>query len=98
MAALGYAPGAAVKWFRKAAERGYARAQNSLGFMYAKGQGVPRDHVEAYKWIILAEAQGYKQAAEVRDNIATRMTPAQIAEAQRLARVWRSKQPAAESP
>ncbi|MDL1959246.1 MAG: hypothetical protein LWX01_06035 [Deltaproteobacteria bacterium] len=30
----------AVKWFRKAAEQGYADAQFFLGLMYAQGEGV----------------------------------------------------------
>ena len=29
----------AVKWYRKAAEQGYARAQHNLRLMYEKGQG-----------------------------------------------------------
>jgi TPR repeat protein len=35
-----------VKWFRKAAEQGYAIAQNSLGFCYANGVGVAKDAAE----------------------------------------------------
>ena len=46
----------AVKWYRKAAEQGYALAQNSLGNMYKNGQGVTQDYSEAVKW--------YRQAAE----------------------------------
>ena len=33
----------AVKWFRKAAEQNYARAQYNLGLRYIKGQGVAKD-------------------------------------------------------
>jgi uncharacterized protein len=40
----------AVKWYRKAAEQGYAWAQYNLGFMYFHGQGVPQDYAEAAKW------------------------------------------------
>ena len=32
----------AVKWYRKAAEQGYAKAQFNLGFMYYKVKGCPR--------------------------------------------------------
>ena len=38
----------------KAAERGHHIAQYNLGMMYATGIGVPEDHVQAYKWLILA--------------------------------------------
>ena len=30
----------AVKWYRKAADQGYAEAQSNLGELYANGQGV----------------------------------------------------------
>jgi len=40
----------AAKWYRKAAERGDARAQYNLGFMYLNGTGVPQDYAEAEKW------------------------------------------------
>ena len=48
----------AVKWYRKAAEQGHARAQYSLGFMYYNGRGVPQDYAEAMKWYRKAADQG----------------------------------------
>ncbi|MEX4218568.1 sel1 repeat family protein, partial [Haemophilus influenzae] len=48
----------AVKWYRKAAEQGYADAQLNLGNMYAKGLGVKQDDVEAVKWYRKAAEQG----------------------------------------
>lgn len=83
----------AAKWYRKAADQGNARAQNNLGLMYAKGQGVPQDGAEAHKWFNLAASKStgedQKKFAELRDTIAAKMTPQQIAEAQRLAREWK---------
>ena len=73
----------AVKWYRKAAEQGDAKAQERLGHMYANGEGVPQDFVQAHAWMNLAAAQGFQ--AENRDRLAAQMTPAQIAEAQKLA-------------
>ena len=35
----------AIKWYRKAAEQGYASAQYNLGIMYDDGEGVPQDYV-----------------------------------------------------
>ena len=79
----------AREWWRKAAEQGLAHAQVRVGMMYDKGEGVPQDYVEAHKWFNLAAAIGQtKGAIELRDKVAKRMTPAQIAEAQRLAREW----------
>jgi uncharacterized protein len=79
----------AVNWSRLAANQGRADAQFNLGVMYAQGQGVPQDYVSAHMWFNLSAAQGDQSAAKNRDNIARRMTPAQIAEAQRLAHEWK---------
>lgn len=48
----------AVKWYRKAAERGHARAQNSLGHMYRQGYGVEQSDSEAVKWFRMSAEQG----------------------------------------
>ena len=48
-----------MKWYRKAADQGHATAQTNLGWMYATGQGVTRDDVEAVKWFRKAAEQGY---------------------------------------
>src|SRR5262249_1677074 len=47
---------------RRLAEQGDAHAQYDLGFLYATGQGVPRDYIEAAKWYRLAADQGYAAA------------------------------------
>ena len=88
----------AVKWYRKAADQGDAVAQKNLGVGYYKGQGVPQDYVEAHKWLNLSaaratEAELRDRALKMRDNAAVLMSPAQIAEAQKLAREWRSNKP-----
>jgi TPR repeat protein len=49
----------AEKWFRFAADQGYAPAQYNLGVMYANGWGVPQNYDEAAKWHALAANQGY---------------------------------------
>ena len=66
--------------------------------MYANGEGVPRDFVEAYKWYTVAasripasEAELRERARKNRDAVASKMTPAQIAEAQKLAGEWKPK-------
>jgi uncharacterized protein len=86
----------AVAWYRKAADQGDASAQYNLGVMYSRGQGVPQNFVQAHKWYNLSAAQETdKEPRELstknRDLVAAKMTPAQIAEAQRLAREWRPK-------
>ena len=59
--------------------------------MYGKGRGVPEDYVLAHMWANLAAAQGNENGIEVRDLLEEEMTPAQLAEAQRLAREWAPK-------
>ena len=84
----------AIKWWRLAAERGYAVAQGLLSAQYGLGEGVPQDDVKAHMWANLAASRSssdedYDRATRVRNLVAKRMTPAQIAEAQKLAREWR---------
>jgi uncharacterized protein len=80
-----------VSWYRKAAEQGKEWAQSNLGEMYAKGDGVSKDAVPAYMWSNLAAAQGNENAKNFRDALEKTMTPAEIAEAQKLSREWRPK-------
>ena len=80
-----------AKWYRLAAEQGNADAQAYLAGNYLFGLGVPQDFVAAYMWLNLAVAQGHVGMADRRDEIARRLTPAQLAEAQKLAREWRPK-------
>ena len=49
---------AALIQYRKAAEQGYASAQNNLGAMYQLGQGVPKDLTQAIAWVRKAAANG----------------------------------------
>jgi TPR repeat protein len=61
--------------------------------MYANGQGVPQDFVQAHVWLNLAASRvsgdDQREFAQIRDKVAGKMTAAQVAEAQRLAREWK---------
>ncbi len=88
----------AAKWYRKAADQGDASAQFNLGLMYGMGQGVPQDFVLSHMWFTLAasrfpasERKRREMAESNRETAASKMTPAQVAEAQRLAREWKPK-------
>ena len=83
----------ALKWYRKAAEQGDARALFNLGLMYYNGQGVPPDYVMAYMWYNLAAAQGDEGAITLRSVLEKKMTPEQIAVAKRLSREFKVKKP-----
>lgn len=54
----------AVRWYRKAAEQGHARAQLDLGFAYENGMGVEKYLVEAAMWFRKAAEQGYAPAQD----------------------------------
>ena len=83
----------AVKWYRKAAEQGDADAQFSLGAMYDDGEGVLEDFVQAYAWWNIAAANGEADAKKNEGILAGKMTPAQIAKAEALAKEMIEKNP-----
>jgi len=49
----------ARQWYEKAAAQGDARAQYSLGVLYARGYGVPQAYAKAREWYEKASAQSY---------------------------------------
>lgn len=49
---------AAARWWRLAAEQGFAEAQNELGTVLSEGIGVEADAAEAMRWFTLAAEQG----------------------------------------
>jgi TPR repeat protein len=73
----------AMQWYRKAAEKGLPQAQVNLGILYQEGQGVKPDYVRAYFWYALADSQGDGQAPQAMKDIAGKMTPAEVQEAER---------------
>ena len=79
----------AEKCFRLAAQQGDADAQLNLGYNYLYGEGVPESYVKAHMWMNLAASHttshGNKKYSDARNQVAAKMTPAQIAEAQALA-------------
>ncbi len=86
----------ALREWRPLAEQGNANAQFNLGTMYANGQGVPQGDTQAHMWFNLAASrfppgEDRDKAVKYRDIVAKMMTPAQISEAQKLAREWKPK-------
>ena len=92
----------AMRLFNLAAEKGHPQALIWLGDAYAEGKGVPKDYVEALKYYDLATSQAgqgelelsgvYRDLADKKKrDLASRMTTAEIAEAQKRAREWKPK-------
>src|SRR6516225_6603750 len=87
--------GEASKWCRKPAEQGYAHSQFNLALMYSTGLGVRQDYVQAHMWVNLALAGPQLEAMpnirdkaiKHRDSLTSLMSPAQVAEAHRLAKI-----------
>ena len=84
-----------MKWYRKAAEQGHANAQSNLGWAYSKGEGAPKDYVQAFCWFTLAAKRSVGEDRDkysnYRDDAAARLSPDQLAEARRMAEKFEEK-------
>jgi TPR repeat protein len=56
-----------------------------LGFCFYNGQGVAKDPVEAYKWLLLAARQGDETAQNTMTELKSFLTREQIAEGEKRA-------------
>jgi TPR repeat protein len=85
----------AIKWLRAAAEQGLPRAQSRLAALYTDGPNTSENDVDACAWFLLAttSARGIHRhyARSGYERIATRLTPAQLTKAKRLAGLWRAR-------
>jgi TPR repeat protein len=81
-------------WLCRAAQNRHSLAQYTLGDHYEHGKSpLSRDYVQAHKWYNLADQSGHYAAASRRDQLAEKMTPAKIAEGERLAAEWTPESP-----
>ena len=84
--------GEAVGWARRAAEQDSVDAYLFLGYATEQGRGTDKNLLEAYKWFNLATAHANAteavEAARRRDEIALKLTAAQLREAKRLSLEW----------
>jgi TPR repeat protein len=85
----------ALKWMTASAEQGYAQAQARLGMIYAKGEGVPINNIEAYRWFALAAKLSdpkakLKTISETNQAVIfKRLSPAERQQAEALVEDWR---------
>lgn len=73
--------------WRNVAVRGNPEAQLRVGLLYARGEGVGQDMIEAYRWLRLAAAQGQPQAPGELSFVGAQLAPAERAIAESLVRV-----------
>lgn len=77
-----------VEDFEGQAKSGKPDALYQLGLCYSTGQGVELDLIRAHKYFNLAAMKGVSEARLWRAELAQQMSSNDIAEAQRLARLW----------
>jgi localization factor PodJL len=82
---------AALRWYSEAAETGLQDSQFNLGVLFARGIGTRVDLSRAFQWFALAAAQGDAEAAKKRDEVATRLSAADLASAKTMVERWRPK-------
>lgn len=88
------APRPTIEELLERADQGDSHALFELGNRYANGDGVSRDNVLAYMWFGLAverltTEEGY-EARRMQLRLDPEMFRHQIAEAERLARLWKA--------
>ena len=74
-----------LKWNKAAAKNGLEGAQYNLALMYMYAEGTPKNNILAHMWLNISNANGKKNAIEVRDELAAEMTSEQISQAQEMA-------------
>ncbi len=87
----------AAQWFRKAADHGVGDSQYNLGILCARGLGVEKNFNDAYQWFALAAAQGDREAAKKRDEIASRLEPDELTAAQAAVKKFAARPQPAEA-
>ena len=84
---------AAAGWFAKAAEFGLPDSQINLAILYQNGLGLPKDLVQAYKWLAIAARAGDRDALARIDSVRAQLSPAELATADGAVSVWRARTP-----
>ena len=86
----------AEAYLKQAAEGDYPKAQYMLGLLYAEENWVKKNYVYAHMWTNLAiaglrDSELIREAQQHREDVADKMTPNQLEQAQTLAREWSKK-------
>jgi TPR repeat protein len=76
----------AIRLFRPMAEQGNPKAQNQIGAMYRKGEGMQRSPTRAFMWFSFAAKRSDAKARAGLREVSKTMTPAEISQAQAMAK------------
>ncbi|HZB62432.1 MAG TPA: hypothetical protein VE423_07180, partial [Microvirga sp.] len=82
---------AAFRWYGEAAEAGLQDSQFNMGVLLARGIGARQDFAKAFGWFALAAAEGDADAARKRDQVAARLSAADLATAKASVAQWRPR-------
>jgi len=74
----------AIRLFRPLAEAGNPKAQNVIGVMYRKGQGVAKSSARAFMWFSLAAKRGDAKAKAELQEVSRDMTQVEILQAREV--------------
>lgn len=81
----------ALRWYTEAAEAGFRDSQFNTGLLLTRGIGSKPNLPKAYQWFSLAAAQGDAEAAQRRDELAARLSPADLKSAKAAVDLWRPR-------
>lgn len=92
----------ATRWFKKAADQGVVDSQYNLGRIYENGMkdpnsgaaAVPQNKAEAYKWYLVAAAQGDQDAKTSAAALKAQLPADQATAAERTAQAFRPQKAA----
>ncbi|GJD50993.1 hypothetical protein OPKNFCMD_3744 [Methylobacterium crusticola] len=84
---------AAANWFKRAADHGVRDSQYNLAVLLARGLGIAQNLPQAYGWFSAAAAQGDDDAARKRDEVASKLSPKDLAAARAAAEAWKPASP-----
>lgn len=72
----------ALKFFKIGAYYSDKLSALSIGMMYLNGEGVAKDPVKAYAWLVVAAERDYPDFISTRDRVKASLTPVQLQQAQ----------------
>jgi serine/threonine protein kinase len=79
----------ALAVIKRFASAGDPRAQALLGSLYEKGLGMPHSAADAYMWYSLSVRAGNAAARDMKAQVAGKLQPAEIRQADRVVDKWR---------
>lgn len=82
---------AALRWYGEAAESGLRDSQYNMGILLALGVGGKTDRPKAFQWFSLAADQGDPEAIQKRDEMAERLSAAELKAAKAAVQIWRPR-------